>query len=101
MVYRIYNFTRVGTEEAALGKLASEHQLHVALIDQWLREELLVDLYPIVRNGLLVGAPSYSIKKVERLYEKGAQEEQVDSAADSVVQYAQWKKEQPACCNVQ
>ncbi|MCP4770528.1 MAG: DNA helicase, partial [Planctomycetes bacterium] len=56
-------------EKTALGKLASGHQLHVALIDQWLREELLVDLYPIVRNGLLVGAPSYSIKKVERLYE--------------------------------
>lgn len=80
-------------EKTALGKLASGHQIHVALIDQWLREELLVDLYPIVRNGLLVGAPSYSIKKVERLYEKGPREEQVENAADSVVQYAQWKKE--------
>jgi predicted RecB family nuclease len=61
------------------------------LIDQWLRDELLVDLYPIVRNGLLVGAPSYSIKKVERLYGEARQEE-VGSAAESVVQYAEWRK---------
>ena len=78
-------------EKTALGTLASLHQLHVPLIDQWLREELLVDLYPIVRNGVLVGAPSYSIKKVERLYGPPRAEE-VENAADSVVQYAEWKK---------
>ena len=78
-------------EKTALGTLASRHQVHVPLIDQWLREELLVDLYPIVRNGVLVGAPSYSIKKVERLYGPPRAEE-VENAADSVVQYAEWKK---------
>ncbi|MFM7675152.1 MAG: TM0106 family RecB-like putative nuclease [Synechococcus sp.] len=78
-------------EKTALGHLASRHQIHQAEIDQWLREELLVDLYPIVRNGLLVGAPSYSIKKVERLY-GDARTEEVESAADSVVQYAEWRK---------
>ena len=52
---------------------------------------MLVDLYPIVRNGVLVGAPSYSIKKVERLYGPPRAEE-VENAADSVVQYAEWKK---------
>jgi uncharacterized protein len=50
-----------------------------------------VDLYPIVRNGLLIGAPSYSIKKVERLYGE-ARTEVVESAAESVVQYAEWRK---------
>ena len=78
-------------EKTALGKLASCHQIHQAEIDQWLRDELLVDLYPIVRNGLLIGAPSYSIKKVERLYGP-PREEEVENAADSVVQYAEWKK---------
>jgi uncharacterized protein len=78
-------------EKTALGNLASRHQIHQALIDQWLRDELLVDLYPIVRNGLLVGAPSYSIKKVERLY-GDARTEEVENAADSVVQYAEWRK---------
>ena len=78
-------------EKTALGNLASRHQIHQALIDQWLRDQLLVDLYPIVRNGLLIGADSYSIKKVERLYGK-ARDGQVDNAADSVVQYAEWRK---------
>ncbi|MEB3332185.1 MAG: TM0106 family RecB-like putative nuclease, partial [Synechococcaceae cyanobacterium] len=83
-------------EKTALGNLASRHQIHQGLIDQWLRDELLVDLYPIVRNGLLVGAPSYSIKKVERLY-GGERQEEVESAADSVVQYAEWRKsDQPS-----
>jgi uncharacterized protein len=78
-------------EKTALGNLAARHQLHQPLWDQWLREELFVDLYPIVRRGLLIGAPSYSIKKVERLY-TGARSEEVESAADSVVQYAEWRK---------
>ena len=78
-------------EKTALGNLAARHQLHQPLWDQWLREELFVDLYPIVRRGLLIGAPSYSIKKVERLY-ADARSEEVESAADSVVQYAEWRK---------
>ncbi|MEC7737855.1 MAG: TM0106 family RecB-like putative nuclease [Cyanobacteriota bacterium] len=78
-------------EKTALGNLASRHQIHQAEMDQWFRDELLVDLYPIVRNGLLIGAPSYSIKKVERLY-GSARSEEVENAADSVVQYAEWKK---------
>lgn len=78
-------------EKTALGNLAARHQLHQPLWDQWLREELFVDLYPIVRRGLLIGAPSYSIKKVERLY-SDARSEEVENAADSVVQYAEWRK---------
>jgi len=79
-------------EKTALGNLASRHQLHQPLWDQWLREELFVDLYPIVRHGLLLGAPSYSIKKVEGLYLTEARQQEVTNAADSVVQYAQWIK---------
>ena len=78
-------------EKTAIGNLAARHLLHQPLWDQWLREELFVDLYPIVRRGLLIGAPSYSIKKVERLY-SDARSEEVESAADSVVQYAEWRK---------
>lgn len=79
-------------EKTALGNLASRHQLHQPLWDQWLREELFVDLYPIVRHGLLLGAPSYSIKKVEGLHLSQARQEEVTTAADSVVQYAEWIK---------
>lgn len=76
-------------EKTALRTLAARHQTREALIDQWLTEELLVDLYPVVRHGLLLGAPSYSIKKVELLYQP-ARDGAVETAADSVVQYAEW-----------
>ena len=48
-------------EKTALGNLAARHQLHQPLWDQFLREELFVDLYPIVRRGL-------GSKEVKRVY---------------------------------
>ena len=50
-------------EKTALGRLATNHGIHKTTWDQWLREELFIDLFPIVRNGLLLGERSYSIKK--------------------------------------
>ena len=79
-------------EKTALGRLATTHSIHKNRWDQWLREELFVDLFPVVRNGLLLGAPSYSIKKVEKLYLKHFRDEDISTAADSVVQYAEWQK---------
>ena len=79
-------------EKTALGRLATTHGIHKNSWDQWLREELFVDLFPIVRNGLLLGAPSYSIKKVEKLYLEDFRNEEISTAADSVVQYAEWQK---------
>lgn len=76
-------------EKTALRTLAAHHQSRESLIDQWLTEGVLVDLYPIVRHGLLLGAPSYSIKKVELLYQP-ARDGAVETAADSVVQYSEW-----------
>ncbi len=79
-------------EKTALGRLTTVHGIHKNRWDQWLREELFIDLFPIVRNGLLLGAPSYSIKKVEKLYLKDFRDEEICTAADSVVQYAEWQK---------
>lgn len=76
-------------EKTALGNLAALHQIHEPLMDQWRARGVLVDLYPIVRRGLLLGADSYSIKKVERLYQP-PRDGDVETAADSVVQYAEW-----------
>ncbi|AAP99651.1 MULTISPECIES: TM0106 family RecB-like putative nuclease [Prochlorococcus] len=85
-VYHYANY-----EKAALGNLALKYKDHQPLWEEWLREELFVDLYPIVRNGILLGAPSYSIKKVEKLY-LGDRNEEISTAVDSVVQYAEWLK---------
>ena len=42
----------------------------VKIIDDWLREGLMVDLLPIVKNAIFLGEESYSIKKVEKLYKE-------------------------------
>jgi predicted RecB family nuclease len=57
--------------------------------DELLRNEVFVDLYSIVRQGLLVGEPSYSLKNIEKLYQKDRTGEVV-SAGDSLVFYHRW-----------
>jgi len=37
-------------------------------VDDLLRNQVFVDLYTVVRQGLIVGTPSYSLKDIERLY---------------------------------
>tara|TARA_A100001388_G_scaffold52353_1_gene35455 strand:+ start:2361 stop:5909 length:3549 start_codon:yes stop_codon:yes gene_type:complete len=86
-VYHYANY-----EKIALGRLATNHGIHKTTWDQWLREELFVDLFPIVRYGLLLGAPSYSIKKVEKLYLDDLRHEEISTATDSIIQYAEWQK---------
>ena len=57
-------------EKTALQKLAQRHATREDEVDRFLREELLVDLYTIVRQAVAVGQPSYSIKKIEEFYGK-------------------------------
>lgn len=75
-------------ERSALLMLAARYGFGEALIDQWLREGLLVDLYATVRNSIRVGQPSYSLKKLEPLFRE-AREDEVTSAGDSIVAYAE------------
>ena len=54
-------------ELAALKRLAAREETREEVLDALLRAQVFVDLYPIVRHGLRVGEPSYSLKNVERL----------------------------------
>jgi uncharacterized protein len=54
-----------------------------------LRAGVFVDLYRVVRQGLIIGAVGYSIKDVERLYRRG-REGAVGTAQDSVVEFDRW-----------
>src|SRR5690606_27320422 len=58
-------------------------------IDQFLRNEVLVDLFTVVRQGMVIGTPSYSLKDIEHLY-MPAREGDVLSAGASVVEYQRW-----------
>ena len=66
-----------------------EHSTREAEIDDWLRSDLLVDLYRVVKGALRAGVPSYSIKEIEKLYgfERTAA---VAGGDESVVLFESW-----------
>lgn len=76
-------------ETIALKRLMSKYATREHQVDNLLRAEVFIDLFQIVRQGLFVGQPSYSIKKLEPLYGRERSEE-VKNALDSVVQYFDW-----------
>ncbi|WP_068277329.1 TM0106 family RecB-like putative nuclease [Aldersonia kunmingensis] len=78
-------------EKTALLRLAGRHGVGEEIVDDLLRGNVLVDLYPIVRNSIRVGARSYSLKKLEPLYMGDRlRAGDVTNAADSVVAYADY-----------
>ncbi len=76
-------------ETTALKRLMGQLGSRENEIDELLRHEVFVDLYDVVRTGLLVGEPAYSIKNLERLF-RGKRDGDVGSAIDSIVYYQRW-----------
>jgi len=56
-------------EETAIKRMAGQHSICVDEVDELLRGEVLVDMFRAVKQGLRASVESYSIKKLERLYE--------------------------------
>jgi uncharacterized protein len=76
-------------EVTAMRKLMGEHATREDEVDQLLRRGVFIDLYKVVREGLRVGEPSYSIKNLEHLYWH-AREGEVQSGGASIAQYHHW-----------
>jgi predicted RecB family nuclease len=76
-------------EVTALKRLASTYGTREEQLDDLLRAEVFVDLYRVVRQGVRIGEPRYSLKNVEHLY-RGARSGEVANAGQSVVEYARW-----------
>jgi uncharacterized protein len=85
---RIYHYAAY--EKTAMRRLAQQHATREAEIDSWLRGKVLVDLLPTVTSSIVLGEPSYSIKKVEHLY-MDSRQAGVTNAGDSVVAYLHWQ----------
>lgn len=84
---KIYHYANY--EKRALRDLAARHGVGEEDVDDLLRQEVLVDLYDVVRGGLRVSSPSYSIKKLEPLYMgEHLRSGDVTSAGASVDAYA-------------
>lgn len=77
-------------EPTALKRLMSMHGTREEAVDNLLRLHKLVDLYAVVREGIRVGEPSYSIKYIEHFY-SAARSGDVKTAGASIVFYEQWK----------
>ena len=83
----IYHYNHY--EPTALKRLAMRHGTREAELDRLLRERRFVDLYAVVREGLRIGEPGYSLKNVERFFRE-AREGDVGTAADSIVAYEEF-----------
>lgn len=83
----IYHYANY--EIAACRKLMGRYGICEDEVDQLLRNEVFVDLYNVVRHGLIIGEPRYSIKNVEHLY-RGKRETEVKGGGESVAVYEAW-----------
>ena len=78
-------------EKTALLRLAGRYGVGEDEVDELLRSGTLVDLYPLVRSSIRVGAESFSLKALEPLY-MGTQLRggDVTTATGSITSYARY-----------
>ena len=78
-------------EVTALRRIARRHPEWMDRLDALLRQDVFVDLYAVVRQSLLIGIESYSIKRLEQFYagELRAGAELADGGA-SIEEYEQY-----------
>ena len=73
-------------EPTALKRLMGLHATREDELDHLLRNEVFVDLYAVVRQGLRISQPSYSIKKLEAFY-MAERETDVTEGGDSILAF--------------
>jgi len=81
---RIYHYAPY--EITALKRLTTKYGIGEAYLDRLLRERCFVDLFAVVRGGLIGSEPNYSIKSMEAFYDR-KRDGEVKTAGGSVVAY--------------
>ena len=84
----IYHYAHY--EESALKKLMSLHGTREWQVDELLRHNKLIDLYKVVKEGIMISESGYSIKNLETFYMETRQTNVVN-AVGSIIYYEQWK----------
>ena len=78
-------------EKSTLLRLAGRYGVGEQEVDELLRDGVLVDLYPLVRKSIRVGAENYSIKSLEPLYMGNElRDGEVTTATASITEYARF-----------
>jgi predicted RecB family nuclease len=86
---RIYHYAAY--EITALRRLTAKYGIGEAFLDRLLRERRFVDLFAVVRGGLIGSERNYSIKSMEAFYDR-VREGEVKTAGGSVVAYERWRE---------
>ena len=76
-------------EPTAVKRLAGRHGTREEEVDRLLRGDVFVDLYRAVRQGIRASVESYSIKRLEPLYDFG-REVDLRDAGTSIVEFETW-----------
>ena len=76
-------------EPTAVKRLAGRHGTREEEVDRLLRGEVFVDLHRAVRQGIRASVESYSIKRLEPLYDFG-REVDLRDAGTSIVEFETW-----------
>jgi uncharacterized protein len=80
-------------ERAHLQALCARHGVGEEQLDELLRRNVLVDLYPLVRRSIRVSSPSYGLKKLEPLYMGSLlRQSEVTTGADSITAYVEYAR---------
>ena len=78
-------------EVSALKRLTAKYAVGEFALDQLLRSHRFVDLYKVVREGVRVSEPNYSIKSIEKFY-MPKRETDIAAGADSIVAYERFRE---------
>ncbi|MDQ1512354.1 MAG: hypothetical protein QOC59_196, partial [Microbacteriaceae bacterium] len=79
-------------ERSHLQQLCARHGVGEPILDDLLRDHVLIDLYPIVLRTIRISERSYSLKKLEPIYMGDRlRESDVTNAADSVDAYVHYR----------
>lgn len=80
-------------ETTALKRLTGKYGVGEVQLDRWLRKGVFVDLYSVVKGGLICSEKNYSIKSLEVFYDR-KRDGEVKTAGGSVVAYENWRVSQ-------
>ena len=86
----IYHYAHY--EVTASKRLTGRYGVCESEVDELLRNHVFVDLYKIVRRGVVVGTPRYSLKNLEQIYFSRKRDTNVATGDDSIVEYAKWRE---------
>jgi uncharacterized protein len=83
-------------EVTALKRLAIRHGVYEQEVAWLVGTNRLVDMFNVVRNSMIIGEESYSIKKLERHY-KFVRSSDVQKASASIDEYDRWRELDSLC----